>query len=903
METDDGPVAGRGAQRRRIGLLAILAVARRPVSRDKVVAYLWEEADTERARKLLSESLYVLRKALGEDAIVAAGDSIQLNESVVGTDVADFSTAIERGDDARAVEVYAGPFLDGFFISDALEFENWAAAERESFARMRAAALTRLAGAAEASHDHAGAQRWWRKLAEQDPYNAASALGLMRALDAAGDRAGALQHARVHAALLRSEFDADADPQVDAFARALQSSPPRAPALPAPVVADAPTPPALLDADVHSAPPVTPTKSRRLQRGLLAGAALTILLIVVAGWLWKRAASQVERPVNSSLVVVLPFTVHGPQQALRMGMVDLLSTNLDGAGEFRAVDPHSVLGSLRGDPEDISARRAQSIAHLFGATHFVRGDVTEAGDQLQVSATLYDVNGAREIVRASTRGPADSLLVLVDRLSAQLLASRGANTAELTQIAAYTTSSYPALKHYLEGERHYRAARYSEAVSSFSRAVAVDDAFALADYRLSAAAEWNFDFLLARRAAQRALRSSARLSDHHRSLLRAWNHFLSGDAASAEREYQSVLTSHPEDVEARAGLGEVLAHYNPVRGQPAEAASDAFERVLALAPAYGEVRFHALEFAVRNNRKERFDSLLAGVDGDSPQHPAWRAVRAFTWGTPAEVAAALDDLKKSDEIVIGIAAGRLGGHAHDFAGAERIARELVAPGRTEQWRAGGHLLLSELALARGDWRQAHAELDLARKFERDWPVELAALYALHPLAPANRSHLMERRNELLAWDPRAHTPSSSFFLAAHYTVHDEIRLYLLGLVSARLGEPAQATRYQRELERSSASLESRNFARALARSVAGHIALAQGDRAKALELLSSATIDAPPELLALSPIYSRAHDRFTIAEINSELGKKQEATRWYRSLLDGYDFMYVAAAQQRLRNL
>src|SRR6185503_15476783 len=46
----DGPIGGRAGQRRRLALLAILAHARgRPVSRDKLIALLWPETDTERA--------------------------------------------------------------------------------------------------------------------------------------------------------------------------------------------------------------------------------------------------------------------------------------------------------------------------------------------------------------------------------------------------------------------------------------------------------------------------------------------------------------------------------------------------------------------------------------------------------------------------------------------------------------------------------------------------------------------------------------------------------------------------------------------------------------------------------------------------------------------------------------
>ena len=174
---DQGPVKGRSAQRRRLALLALLAVARRPVSRDKVIAYLWPERDTDSARRLLSESLYVLRKALGEDAILTVGDDLQLNAGVVWTDCTAFEDALGRGDREQAAGLYSGDFLDGFFISDAAEFSQWADVERERYARAHKEALEVLAKEALDSGDGRAAVGWWRGRAAADPYNARIALG------------------------------------------------------------------------------------------------------------------------------------------------------------------------------------------------------------------------------------------------------------------------------------------------------------------------------------------------------------------------------------------------------------------------------------------------------------------------------------------------------------------------------------------------------------------------------------------------------------------------------------------------------------------------------------------------------------------------------------------------------
>src|SRR5690554_2138964 len=66
IEGPDGPVTGSAVQRRRLGLLALLAAApERGISRDKLVGYLWPERDEERARHALSDSVYRLNRELG----------------------------------------------------------------------------------------------------------------------------------------------------------------------------------------------------------------------------------------------------------------------------------------------------------------------------------------------------------------------------------------------------------------------------------------------------------------------------------------------------------------------------------------------------------------------------------------------------------------------------------------------------------------------------------------------------------------------------------------------------------------------------------------------------------------------------------------------------------------------
>ena len=98
-----GRVVSHFRTRQTAALLAYLALfADRAHSRDALADRFWPEADTSAARHRLSVALSSLRAALAlpelpaDDLLLASRDTVQLNPSLVTTDVADFHEAHER---------------------------------------------------------------------------------------------------------------------------------------------------------------------------------------------------------------------------------------------------------------------------------------------------------------------------------------------------------------------------------------------------------------------------------------------------------------------------------------------------------------------------------------------------------------------------------------------------------------------------------------------------------------------------------------------------------------------------------------------------------------------------------------------------------------------------------------
>jgi DNA-binding SARP family transcriptional activator len=143
-------------------------------------------------------------------ALFLGTTSLQLNPELISSDMVAFEAALERRDYERAVSLYGGPFLDGFYLEGVVEFERWVEAERGRRAREYSAALEALIAGAGARKDYLVAAQWGRRLAAAEPFNSRAAIGLIEALVAAGDRAGALQFATVHEALVRDELNSTA---------------------------------------------------------------------------------------------------------------------------------------------------------------------------------------------------------------------------------------------------------------------------------------------------------------------------------------------------------------------------------------------------------------------------------------------------------------------------------------------------------------------------------------------------------------------------------------------------------------------------------------------------------------------------------------------------------------------
>src|ERR1041385_9152278 len=111
----------------------------------EVLGLFCPEQPEARARHALNQALHVLRRAVGPETIVTRGERLGIDESRLWCDAVAFQRALKQGEGATALELYRGPLLDGLFLTDAPDFEQWLDATRAALQADARSAGARLA--------------------------------------------------------------------------------------------------------------------------------------------------------------------------------------------------------------------------------------------------------------------------------------------------------------------------------------------------------------------------------------------------------------------------------------------------------------------------------------------------------------------------------------------------------------------------------------------------------------------------------------------------------------------------------------------------------------------------------------------------------------------------------------
>lgn len=420
----DQPITGPPAQRHRIALLTLIVASwPQPLSRDRAMAMLWPEKDLTSARRLLNLAVHVLRGALGEDAIASTGDGLLLNPSRVSCDLHDLRSAIESDVGDRVARLYTAPLLDGFHLDDAAEFGYWLDDRRAELSHAYIGALLELAEHQKRSGDFHGRLRTCLRLVAADPHSGSYAQALMHALDDAGDRRAAIQHAADHTRRRRAELDLDPDPAVAALAEQLRRA---------------------------------PVAARDAVNGAQKG--------------------------QSPSIAVLPFAnlSRGPEsEYFADGITDDVIAQLSKIRALKVIARASVR------PFKIGQRNLREIGTTLGATTVLEGSVRYSGNRVRVVAKLVNVQTDQHLWAETYDRQLTDIFAIQTDLALQIAAALQAELSrdERSRLTRNPTTDIRAYQLYLRGRECYikfTSDSTQRAIEFFDRAIARDPAFALA---------------------------------------------------------------------------------------------------------------------------------------------------------------------------------------------------------------------------------------------------------------------------------------------------------------------------------------------------------------------------------------------------------------------------------------
>lgn len=514
IDSDSGPLPPAARQKRRLGLLAILAIAGpRGYSREKIQGYLWPDSPFERSRHALDQLLYATRRALNTDPFASTGHELRLDPSVVTSDVGEFGEAINQKAWADAVALYGGPLLDAIQLSGTGELEGWIDGERRNLHLEYQKALETLARAATAAGDLAAAVAWWRRATMSDPLSSRVATETIHALAAIGDYGAAIECAHTFQRLFRSELGLEPDA---AFQK------------------------------------------------LVAG------LAHKAGDLATLASSRSHGPgAPLTSIAVLPFVFLSDAEnsrALSLGFADALITIFGNLEDVVVAPTSAILSYAAGaDPGQ--------VCRDLGVTHALQGTVQRFGSHWRVTIQLFDATTRKITLSGKHDFTLDSMFEVQDEIGRRVLESLQARfPLTMSSSRDRYSSNREAYGEYMAGLRESYSDRQEilrSAAEHLSRAVELDPEFALAHATLSfVAMQMHFHFdpqhawlQRAEDSCQRAMELDRVLPEGH--LARAWILWSPAKAfqhAEAIAALERVLSARPNLERAHNRMSGICAH-------------------------------------------------------------------------------------------------------------------------------------------------------------------------------------------------------------------------------------------------------------------------------------------------------------------------------------------------------
>jgi DNA-binding SARP family transcriptional activator/TolB-like protein len=584
MDSNGVSDASLSKRRRKLAVLVVLALSRRPVSRERLSEMFWGDEDETRARHSLSDALWNLRRVLGSDSIAMRQNEVSLSPTCSLTvDALELIAAVERRDHERVTELYVGPFLDCVNVANSASYTRWVTPLRDQMHRLwltacgqRCLALARMRKWEECA---SLARRWL----DSELLSTDAALYLLNALKAPGTieaYRAALDEYDVLARRLERELQQSPGHDVAWLAASIRDQvvslesqrsikserdAVASRAVIAPVDATIGSRVAEVDDRGVARPDA---KSRKFVPSRLISTAVALVLFIAAtSFTAQRAASRPARLVDDTrpAIALLDVRTNSSDTAsawLERGLPQMITSNIAGLPDIEVITPDRVreareeMDIERGDA--LGRRVLVRLAHRLGADVVVTGSVMRGESLYVLDAAVHDLrNNAPPGLFTSAN---QSLTALVDQAAARLAGIANAG-GSLSVFADGETSSIEAYQHYVRARRANDEDRYPDAVRDLDAAIALDSSFVSAIADRIPAAHRSGDRALERRLTKRLTLALERAALVDRLLASVATVARNGEHERAELLARDLVARYSRDARAYAQLAEQYVNH------------------------------------------------------------------------------------------------------------------------------------------------------------------------------------------------------------------------------------------------------------------------------------------------------------------------------------------------------
>ena len=390
-------------------LLAFLAcTAPQAHSRDKLMTLLWGSHFEAQARQNLRQALTRLRRVLGAEALISAGESVSLRPSAVASDVARFEALLSEGSrDALtdAIGLYRGSLLAETEIPEEA-WTEWLSVQRQRLRGLALDAMVKLGDQElEAGHHESALGAANRAIAISNLREDAHRL-VMRALAAGGRRADALKHYEDVTALLKRELGVEPDPATRALAAELRKS--------------------------HAVRPGSEVRSDPAS---------------------ETSAVLLPLPDRPS-IAVLPFenlSGEPEQEYFADGMVDDI---ISGLSRFRwlFVIARNSSFTYKGKALDV-----KQVGRELGVRYLLEGSVRKSANRIRIAGQLIDTSSGTHLWADRFEGASEDVFELQDKVTASVVGAIAPRLqqAEIERVRRKPTESLGAYDLFLRGRANF----------------------------------------------------------------------------------------------------------------------------------------------------------------------------------------------------------------------------------------------------------------------------------------------------------------------------------------------------------------------------------------------------------------------------------------------------------------